>query len=335
MIIERQLKSPAPQTSLPQQVREMAAFVAQKADFVGIREERIGAYTAELLKRYPVITSLDAQNHFLSEAAPAATAAFVLALDSVNFGSGYFRVAKEAGVSLEYSFVASSLRRAFSESRMNTAEKWLSATAEDMHDIFGIPQGRLRQLDRLMGHFADHLGTTGQYIVESYGGDPLNLLEAAQNSAVRLTEIVAAWPTFRDVALYKGAEVPFIKRAQILAADMHLAFEGRAPAAFADMAELTSFADNMVPHVLRCDGILDYAPELLARIESGEMMTPGSAEEIEIRACGIHAVELMKRAAREQGSAVTAVNIDHILWNRGYEPGIYRQPSHQTMTVWY
>jgi hypothetical protein len=335
MNIERQLKSSASQASLPQQVREMAAFVAARADFVRIREERIGAYTADLLKRYPVITSLDAQNHFLSEASPAATAAFVLALDSVNFGSGYFKIAKEAGVSLEYSFVAGSLRRAFSESRMNTAEKWLSATAEDMHEIFGVPRGRLRQLDRLMGLFADHLGTTGQYILESYDGDPLNLIDAAQNSAARLTEIVAAWPTFRDVTLYKGAEVPFIKRAQILAADMHLAFEGKAPAAFTDIAELTSFADNMVPHVLRCDGILDYAPELLALIENGEMISPGSAEEAEIRACGIHTVELMKRAAQAEGSKVTAVNIDHILWNRGYEPQIYGQPSHQTMTVWY
>ncbi|MEZ0225308.1 MAG: queuosine salvage family protein, partial [Alphaproteobacteria bacterium] len=238
MNIERQLKPSASQTSLPQQVREMALFVAQKADFVRIREERIGAYTADVLKRYPVITSLDAQNHFLSEASPAATAAFVLALDSVNFGSGYFKASKEAGVPLEYNFVAGCLRKAFSGSRMNTAEKWLSATATDMHDIFGVPQGRLRQLDRLMGYFADHLGATGQYMLESYDGEPLNLIEAAQNSAVRLTEIVAGWPSFRDVAQYKGAEVPFIKRAQILAADIHLAFEGKAPAAFTDIAEL-------------------------------------------------------------------------------------------------
>jgi hypothetical protein len=335
MNIERQLQSSASESSLPEQVRRMALFVAEKADFVRIHHERVGAYTADLLKHYPVITSLDAQNHFLSEASPAATAAFVLALDSVNFGSGYFKAAKEAGVPLEYNFVAGCLRKAFSESRMNTAEKWLAATADDMHDIFGVPQGRLRQLDRLMGYFADHLGATGQHILESYDGEPLNLIEAAQNSAVRLAEIVAAWPTFRDIAQYKGAEVPFIKRAQILAADMHLALEGKAPAAFTDIAELTSFADNMVPHVLRCDGILGYAPELLARIEGGEMITPGTPEETEIRACGIHTVELMKQAAQAQGASVTAVNIDHILWNRGYEPEIYSKPSHQTMTVWY
>lgn len=335
MNIERLLKSSVSDVSLPQQVREMAAFVAEKADFVRIRREKIDAYTAELLKRYPVITSLDAQSHFLSEASPAATAAFVLALDSVNFGSGYFKIAREAGVSLEYSVVASGLRKAFSESRMNTPEKWLAATAVDMHEIFSVPQGDFHQLDRLMGLFADHLGATGQHILENHGGDALNLIDAAQGSAVRLAEIVAAWPTFRDVAHYKGADIPFIKRAQILAADMHLAFEGKDPAAFADMSELTSFADNMVPHVLRCDGILDYASELLARIESGEVISVGSAEETEIRASGIHTVELMKQAARAQGSNVTAVNIDHILWNRGYEPEICSKPSHQTMTVWY
>jgi hypothetical protein len=332
---EPQLKSVVIQKSRPQQVREMAAFVAEKAEFIRIRHENIATYTAEMLRRYPLITSLDAHSHFLSEASPAATAAFVLALDSINFGSGYFKIAKEAGVSLEYSVVASALRKAFGESRMNTPEKWLAATAADMHEIFNVPPGAHRQLDRLMGLFADHLGGTGQQTVESYDGDVMNLLEATRNSAAQLAEIVATWPTFHDVAIYKGVEIPVFKRAQIVAADMHLAFHGKPPAAFTDMDALTCFADNMVPHVLRCDGILEYAPELLSCIEAGEMIEQGSPEEVELRACAIHAVELMKQAAQAQGANITSVNIDHILWNRGYEPEIYSRPSHQTMTVWY
>jgi hypothetical protein len=75
------------------------------------------------------------------------------------------------------------------------------------------------------------------------------------------------------------------------------------------------FADNLVPHVLRLDGILRYAPELLARIDGGELIEHGSAEEVEIRACALHAVELIV-AARPDGSA-SAVAVDRVLWNRG------------------
>ena len=46
----------------------------------------------------------------------------------------------------------------------------------------------------------------------------------------------------------------FYKRAQIVAADLALAGVAR----FRDLDRLTIFADNLVPHVLRCDGVLVY-----------------------------------------------------------------------------
>ena len=59
------------------------------------------------------------------------------------------------------------------------------------------------------------------------------------------------------------------------------------------------FADNLVPHVLRLDGVLWFDPELVARIERGELIEHGSPEEVEIRACAVHAVELLVAAASE------------------------------------
>ena len=56
------------------------------------------------------------------------------------------------------------------------------------------------------------------------------------------------------------------------------------------------FADNLVPHVLRLDGVLWFDPELVARIERGELIEHGSPEEVEIRACAVHAVELIVAA---------------------------------------
>jgi Potential Queuosine, Q, salvage protein family len=82
---------------------------------------------------------------------------------------------------------------------------------------------------------------------------------------------------------------------------------------------LTAFADNLVPHVLRLDGVLRLDPALTAAIEAGELLAHGSAEEVELRACAVHAVELLAAAGVCDASAVslTPAEIDAALWNRG------------------
>ena len=87
---------------------------------------------------------------------------------------------------------------------------------------------------------------------------------------------------FDDRGLYK--------RAQIVASDLALA----GVAEFADLDRLTIFADNLVPHVLRCEGVLVYDESLAARIDAGETLPLGGAER-EIRACALHACELISQ----------------------------------------
>ena len=102
-------------------------------------------------------------------------------------------------------------------------------------------------------------------------------------------------------------------------------------ARFRDLDRLTMFADNLVPHVLRLDGVLTYEPELLARIERGELLEHGSPEEIEIRACALHAVELMTEAR----PATLPADIDYVLWNRGQDPRYKAQPRHRSRCTAY
>ncbi|MDI1226901.1 MAG: queuosine salvage family protein [bacterium] len=322
-------------TSLPAKVRQDAAWVMGQAEFISIDMPRIAEYTAGLLEKYPLITTLEQDHHFHAHNAPEKTAAYIFALDSVNFGSGYFKVAEVCGIEMEYNQIAGALKNAFAANRLSLPVQWASATPQECHEVFGVPQGRHEKIDTLMALFAAHLQETGRRIIADHGGSVMKLLAAAENSATALVNIIGAWPTFRDVTDYKGREVAVYKRAQILAADIFLALQGQAPAAFADMADLTIFADNMVPHVLRHDGILKYAPALAEKIDNGVMIESGSAEETEIRMAGIHAVECMKNAAAGEGSRVTSVNLDHILWNRGYEAGIYALPTHRTWSVWY
>ena len=121
--------------------------------------------------------------------------------------------------------------------------------------------------------------------------------------------------------------MPFFKRAQIAAADLALA--GIAPAG--DLGELTLFADNLVPHVLRIDGVLRFDDALVARIDAGELIEHDSPEEVEIRACALHAVELLVAAH----GATTATAVDNVLWNRGGEARYKARPRHRARTTDY
>jgi hypothetical protein len=117
----------------------------------------------------------------------------------------------------------------------------------------------------------------------------------------------------------------FYKRAQIVPSDLALA----GAATFDDLDRLTIFADNLVPHVLRCDGVLVYDDELAARIDAGERLPLGGAER-EIRACAVHACELISKR-----TSVPARCIDTWLWTRGQTPEYKARPRHRCRTVFY
>jgi hypothetical protein len=174
-----------------------------------------------------------------------------------------------------------------------------------------------------MGLFARHLRELGERV----GGSFLALARSGDGSAVALAERLASWPTWRDVSPYGGTDVPFFKRAQIAAAD--LALSGIAPTK--DLDRLTLFADNLVPHVLRLDGVLRFDDDLTARIEREELIEHDSPEEVEIRACALHAVELLVAA---HGST-TATTVDNVLWNRGAAPRYKAVARHRARTTAY
>jgi hypothetical protein len=149
-------------------------------------------------------------------------------------------------------------------------------------------------------------------------GGALDVIDSARGSAQRLAARLAT-----ECALF--ADHGFYKRAQIAANDLALA----GSAQFDDLDALTIFADNLVPHVLRCDGVLVYDEALAAHIDSGRLLAAGPAER-EIRACAVHACELL--AAR---TGVPPRVLDVWLWNRGQAPEYKARPRHRTRTVFY
>ena len=179
----------------------------------------------------------------------------------------------------------------------------------------------------LMALFTRALRELGEQITVEYFGRFLGLVNSAEGSAERLAETLATWPTWRDVSTYDGRPVPFFKRAQIAAADLHLA--GIAPAG--DIERLSLFADNLVPHVLRLDGVLEFDERLVGRIDAGFLLEHDSPEEVEIRACALHAVELLVAARGDTNAAI----IDNVLWNRGALPRYKARPRHRSRTTAY
>lgn len=275
---------------------------------------------------------LDPDSHYLGKKED--TAAFVLTLNSINFGSGYFpHLHKRPGMS-GYFTIASSLNDIYKNHGPLSAERLADITVEECTRIFDQDPGN-KIIRELMQHFAKALNDLGRFLLVRFEGSSPKLLESAESSAGRLAQLLKNMPYFKDVEIYNGLEVPFLKRAQILAADLSLAFNGRGWGHFNDLDHLTIFADNLVPHVLRMDEILIYEESLISRIDAGTLIPAGSTEEIEIRACAVHAVELIKKEMVESRQWVTSAALDSFLWNRGQLPEYKAIPRHRTRCVFY
>jgi Queuosine salvage protein len=292
-------------------IRGAAARVAARARRVEIVEEAIEPYAATLAAESPPAPDLEG-------ASDEERAAFSLTLNAINFGSGWFPTLRKAPGMSGFRTVEAGLRA----HGPWPADALAAITREEIAAAVGQDP-----LHELMGHFAVHLRELGERVRDEHGGSFLTLAGSGDGSAVRLAETLASWPTWRDVSPYDGEVVPFFKRAQIAAADLALA--GLAPAG--DLDRLTIFADNLVPHVLRVDGVLRFDDGLVARIEADQLIEHDSPEEVEIRACALHAAELLVAA---HGST-TATAVDNLLWHRGAEPRYKTHPRHRARTTAY
>jgi hypothetical protein len=176
--------------------------------------------------------------------------------------------------------------------------------------------------------FATALRDLGAHVRDEAGGRFERLIEEADGSAVSLATRLAGWECFADVSPYGELEVPFFKRAQLTASDLQAA----GVATFGDLHRLTAMADNLIPHVLALDGVLELSPSVAARIEAGELLVHDSPEEVELRACTVHAIELLTAAC---GHRLSPAQIDMLLWTRGQEPHYKAHPRPRARSTAY
>jgi len=313
-------------------VRHACRRVALAARHVRVHCEGIAAYAASLPSLAASRAGHDPAAHLLGRGEE--TLAYFVTLSAVNFGSGYFpKLRKRPGKS-GYFTIASALADLFRREGPLSADDLAAMTPERCAEVFGQDL-RSTPIRELMELFARSLRDLGATLRRRFAGSFAALVGEADGSAERLVDLLLEMPLFDDVAHYGGLDVPFYKRAQLLAADLSLAFDGQGAGRFRDLDRLTIFADNLVPHVLRVDGILLYGPGLVARIAREELIPAGSQEEVEIRACAVEACERIVEAKREAGEPATAAALDTVLWNRGQGMTYKAHPRHRTRTAFY
>jgi hypothetical protein len=295
-------------------LREACAQVAGSALHVQIERDAIPGYAGGLPLDEPP-AGPDPAAH-LTEGPREDLAAFWLALDAINFGSGWFPTLTKRPGRSGYFTVAVGVRERFDAYGPWSPEELSALTPPDVGATLGQEPSH-----ELMGLYAASLNDLGRHIADEFGGKFSGPVDGAAGSAAALVERLSGWRSFADSSTYEGVQVPFLKRAQITAAD--LAEVGVEE--FGDLDRLTMFADNLVPHVLRLDGILRFDSRLIDRIEQGELIEYGSPEEVEIRACALHAVELIVA----ERSDSRACDVDRLLWHRGQYARYKASPRHR------
>ena len=273
-------------------------------------EVRLGPLDAAVaaLREHPV-PRWDAARHYDGEH----LVEYILVLDTINFsfwgsGRGYWQLAE----SLRDAFAAGD--PLWEPARLlELDETGLAAVIGE----FPLPERRVAAIHEL-----------ARLAEREAGGVLAGLVPP---SAPELASFLSGnLESFRDIAAYGELEVPFLKRAQIAAADLW----GSGAIAFADIDQLTCFADYKLPQALRHLGVLEYTEHLARKVDDWLELEPGSPEEVEIRAATVVAVEQLRDRLADGGRELTAVEVDWLLWE--HSQGLYPvRPHHRVRTIFY
>lgn len=317
-------------------VLDSVASVIERFERVRLHPDAIGPALADWGHVLRELPPWDRSLHYFDGTAETVRSIFVLDVLNHCFwpdpGEPTWTVAYRGASYSGYWGLAVCLKGAMEASVPLTRADFLeTVSAEVLSGIFA-GAGRIPLFhERLV-----NLREAGSALREHWRGDIIHLLEASRGSAVRVVNhVVETFPSFRDEATVGDRTVYFWKRAQIFASDVFHAFSGGHWGAFTDIDRLSAFADYKLPQVLRVLGILSYREDLRDRIDATVSLEPGGAEEVEIRAMTIHAVEVIRGALLDQGRSVSSAQIDHWLWQLGQLEPFRVKPYHRCRTIFY
>ncbi len=176
----------------------------------------------------------------------------------------------------------------------------------------------------LLNKRAAILRQVGDVVQHKYGGSFHEIVKQANGKVSRfLGNVLADFPSFEDVSIYQGQQIPFHKRAQLLSSDVAHLF------GLKGTENLTACADYILPMVLREEEVLRYSDSLAEKVDNRVEVPKGSPQEVEIRAQTLVAVE--KLSGR---TGLTQMQVNDYLWLAGNDVPADRE-YHLTRTTAY
>lgn len=193
---------------------------------------------------------------------------------------------------------------------------------QDFREIFR-GQGQLPLLNQRLRHWHE----ISLILDRRFDNSVVNLVRQAGGSAIKLVSLISNnFPSFQD---------PFLKRAQLFVADIAGALGEKGLGYFIDLDELTAFADYKIPWILMANRILRYNSKLIEKLKRCETLPEDRAEETEIRAATIIAVDLISSKLQQRGYIdAWPCWVDHWLWYQSQSLE-HDLPYHRTLTTRY
>ncbi len=171
---------------------------------------------------------------------------------------------------------------------------------------------------------------------ENFKSNFLNLIKKADYNCLKIVDILNNYfSSFDDKAEYKGENIYFNKRAQLVGKYSYELFKEFKKNELKNYNQLTGSAEYINPAVLRYFKILEYSKELSEKIDNKIEIPSGSEEEIEIRAFSVQAIEDIKKELNKRSFDVSSPEVHTLIWFKGKSLPSDSKPHHRTLTIWY
>ncbi|KAL7072615.1 hypothetical protein ACQ4LE_008235 [Meloidogyne hapla] len=222
---------------------------------------------------------------------------WIFFMDSINFSfwpdeeNSHWEITYNGTTQSGYFGVCLAINRALGNGIPLTSANYMAnINGEAMNEIFRGDNGSMIPL---LHKRMEIIRENGKILIDKFQGSFYDCVLKCSKSALNLLKlIIVNFPNFRDFAEYHGHKISFLKRAQILVADVYSCLhEKDSNANFNDINELTMFADYRVPQALAYLGVLEYGDIMLQLLN--KPLKCGSEEEIQIRGFSIEACELI------------------------------------------
>eukprot|EP00727_Mastigamoeba_balamuthi_P003518 m51a1_g13163 hypothetical protein (353) ;mRNA; r:62543-64032 len=213
----------------------------------------------------------------------------------------------------------------------------VAADTQALARLFGIP-APCPDLEPLLAIIARLLATSADVLAARKCVDFAAFVRSVspRTAGALVASLAREFPGFDDRGSLRGREVVMLKKAQLLACDLHRTVGPRDAAfAFADAPRMTAYVDNVLPAVLRHFGALRLSERAAQAVDGQEDLQGGSGLEVELRAAALVACERVLAAVHASGgqlagvlAGMTMMDLDWYLWTVGKRPGIRQVERH-------